>query len=809
MESRIMSSRAYLCPALILGLLGPFGCGEMFPGQVADGVSRLTIRNLGAMLSLVSADTACGFESPAVLANPVIEGEVGGLGKVTWRVEACRIRVNDAVVSTDCNGTVTTADGEFAITAEQTIVGRITGDPENPVAPNANDAAEIWIVETSPVEFRVETAISPNVLTMHDGSLSARITPKLAASESLGVCSVVTPIAAFTEVRYQESSVSVESPSLNFTVTVAGSNLWAQNGANAGTVNTIGGSIIVYGGEREVPGDDDGLDPDYDLAIFDGGYACTEDMAWPVSFDCDLTQALGEGAARLTMQTLAGVVSAAVADTACGFDSAMVLDAPDLTGSLGERGGSVTYRLNDCPLDFPEPTVISTDCNGVDTWIQGSAVVSGTMLIEGIRSGDPQEPIVPTSEVPAAITVNATLTDLTVGTSGGDQSLTVSSGDLSGTLRPRMALDVVTGACSKQTPNAELSSVRWTDADLRLNNGSTTFDLEVSDSTLRAVNGRVGREENHLEGVMTVDGVEIMMVSLGLDPSFDPVAFGDGYLCDADLIEPTVAGECDFSMTLAAGAARLLIKNFGWVVKATDGNPGCGFSSIDGIVPAGVSGDEGDLVEAVWTIDACTIGSDEPFLIDVDCLGYATWLHGSFTVSAAKIVTGVLAIGYPPIQPQDRISARLEFFEVVFDEFAVVGYAEGSDDPAAHMVIHSATLSGVNEPVTAEAADTPGAYFVAVPIAKFENVRIVNADVTLHVDGKQFNLTIDGSDIDAFTGTYNGRSNDFDGTITVEGKDHHAPVDPRDPRLDPEFDQRAFNESYACYDNLGALVPWE
>ena len=45
------------------------GCLErLFPDAVAEGVSRLTVRQAGTILSAINADTNCGFASEGVIA---------------------------------------------------------------------------------------------------------------------------------------------------------------------------------------------------------------------------------------------------------------------------------------------------------------------------------------------------------------------------------------------------------------------------------------------------------------------------------------------------------------------------------------------------------------------------------------------------------------------------------------------------------------------------------------------------------------------------------------------------------------------
>ena len=61
-------------------------------------------------------------------------------------------------------------------------------------------------------------------------------------------------------------------------------------------------------------------------------------------------------------------------------------------------------------MNFTTP-VTSTDCTGAETTISGRVVVSGTKTLEGIVSGDPNEPIVPTSWDPATINITSAVMD--------------------------------------------------------------------------------------------------------------------------------------------------------------------------------------------------------------------------------------------------------------------------------------------------------------------------------------------------------------------------------------------------------------
>ena len=83
-----------------------------------------------------------------------------------------------------------------------------------------------------------------------------------------------------------------------------------------------------------------------------------------------------------------------------------------------------------------------------DTIVVGRAYVSGTKTLTGYLTGDPAQPIVPTNRVPATIQISAETQGWSVQASDSDQYLTALTGQLSGTIQPRTALDSTKGVCS-------------------------------------------------------------------------------------------------------------------------------------------------------------------------------------------------------------------------------------------------------------------------------------------------------------------------------------------------------------------------
>src|SRR5262245_1592558 len=86
-------------------------CAECVPGRVSDGVSRLTMRNFGAIADALNRDTRCGFGNPALEAHVV--GSPGMPGEATWSVDQCELDFSAAPLPiTDCNDTLLTLSGK-------------------------------------------------------------------------------------------------------------------------------------------------------------------------------------------------------------------------------------------------------------------------------------------------------------------------------------------------------------------------------------------------------------------------------------------------------------------------------------------------------------------------------------------------------------------------------------------------------------------------------------------------------------------------------------------------------------------------
>lgn len=787
------------------------GCIQWFSGDVADGVGRLTVRSVAAIAVLANNDATCGFASDAVLLNPRIEGKAGGEGAAILTVSDCVIEVEDHVLSEDCDGVQTIVSGRLTISAERRVEGRLTGDTEMPVVPSHADAVTVTIERAALEQFVVKTSASDAFLAIKSGSLSATVSPRMALSASLGVCSVATSNTAFRNIRYQDAELHVSNAGMEFDVDVPSSDVSAQAGVGPLGENAIQGSVTVWDSNETVPGDGDGLDPEYDAASFAGSFSCTDDLRLPISSACDPTQMLGHNAARVSIRNFAVLAGELQADTRCGFSSQSAIDNIEMVGTVGRPDGQAIYRARECTIDFPVVTQVTEYCDGSTVSVKGRAkVVSGTMTVTGHLTGDPDQPIVPSSREPARIELVAEIDTWETFASTSDNSLLYRGGTIAGTLLPQMAVDTSLGACAITTTVATFQGIEMRGIDATLHAGTMAFDLHLDRSALSSVTGNRGDLENYLQGELYADGqhVAIPEDDTALDPAYDREAFFNLYACKENIYIPSSDAECDFDKSLATNASRLLVKTIGSIMGVADGDETCGYHAIDRMIPADFT-DHGDGTgTARWVIQDCVLGDATHMkLVDEDCKGKQTYFSGTATVTGTKTVTGELTAAYPPIQPLHRRAVRFDVQEIHLRDFAVIDYAAGSDAPQPYLVIHDAVMRGVLVPVTGEAIAHPRRYYIATPVLEFRGVELVSAAVTLHYGDGLFDFTLSQADLDAFNGEYQGSSNSLSGSIRFEGDRYDVPGNDYDPGLDPKYDAAAFAASYACKPNLLEPIP--
>lgn len=801
-----MSATLKRWPILILGALAAAsmaGCPSCAPQTVAEGVARLTVRNVGAMVSLVNANDQCGFASTAVLSAPTIDGAVGSEGTITYTVTDCEIDLGDeTTVSEDCTDGTVTASGKVTLSATRRIAGILTGNPASPVVPGGPDAATITITAATFDNFLVVNSKSDNRLTMIAGSISGVAKPRLAVAASSGACAVATPNVTFSDIVYGPSTVRVQTADNDFEADVTVSAIAAQNGINGAEENSISGTMTVFDSPQDVTGDGV-LDADYTAEDFTASYACTADLADPESFQCaDLTPRLADGAARLSIKMLGTVASLLDADTSCGFSSEAALGAATLDGTPG-GDGSLTIGVSGCELSFPTETLLDADCNGTQTRVMGTVTVTGTKVVSGRVTGNAENPIVPITDQPAVISLTVNFDDFMVGSTANENSLTGRGGMLMGTVSPVVYVGAETGVCSVSTPNAVIGDVEWMGGDLLLTTVSGSFALDVSASELSAANGNTTVGVNALSGTLTVDGTAYTIPGdgAGLDPEWTQATHDASWQCNDELADP-LSHSCAAALSgkLGGGAASLTMRTLGTVTSLINANSSCGFASpAVGGDPGFAGGDVGDDdVTATFYLapEGCTITLPADTVVATDCLGNTTAVGGTVVVRGTKSVTGFrTGDPYEPIVPTSFKPATFTL-NIAFTDFVVESSASTSS-----LRVQSGDLSGVVQPRVG-LDTTSGACSITTPNVSFSNVAWVNAQALVTSDGSTLPVLLQTSALAAQNGSDGTATNTLSGDIYADDVQLTGLSLP----LDPEFDQAAFDSTYTCTPNL-MMVP--
>jgi len=803
--------------ALLAAAVGLTGCQceKLFPEPVAMGAARLTVRNLGTLVSLAVADQRCGFASSQVQENAVYSGEVGREGTVTFKVESCVLDYGSLhLVATDCGGVETKVAGEVTFSGEQRIHGQITGNPENPVIPNAADAVEMEITAGFG-GFEVRSSDADNGLMIEGGEVRFKAKPHLGVSAELGVCAVATKDLSLEEIIYTNAVLWVDAGDGAFEVEVPTSDLNAQVGKWGDRENDVWGQITVWDTRVDVPTADDtaGLDDKYDRANFLAGFACTEDLALPLSYECgSLDEKIAVGAAQLTVASFGQIVNAFDENTVCGFASDEQIDQQVVIGLMGRDGGSVRMEMNEpCTMNYPVESVLKTDCNNVRYLVKGQVSATGYKEVQGIRTGNRETPIVPTQTQPSEVEVTLTFQDFDLRRSDLPYSLLIKRGELSGLISVRLGKDTSLNACAIKSSAASLRDVRFRDAEVVLTYEGNQFAFTIDSTDLSAFNGRVADHENELTGTITIDGVETQVNPpdgpLPLDPNYDYETFLAADACKPDYQHVETDSDCSFYPTIGYASSRLAVSATAALALLVNGDSSCGFEDTISVLawPDEVVGDSGEMGSITWSVEGCAVGEPEPTVLKENCFGTRTYYSGAAVIDSTRTITGLRNTQYlvvASIIPSDHREVQIVLDQAELNGFQTYDLGTGDSVPPMRITFHDGTISGMVEPILGERASEPGSFDVPTPIAIISDVVVLNAAVTMEVMGMTLVFDINEARITAQNGIFEGEGNYIEGSMVIDG----VPVAIPHGVLDPEFDQNRFNQSYACADDLLATI---
>jgi hypothetical protein len=560
------------------------GCTDI-EAELISGAARLSVAHLGALASLMQADDNCGFSAPSVIDAVQTEGNLGERGgRATWTVSDCVMAFPEpTVVATDCNGNETVIQGSVTASGTFSLAGWLAA-PDNKEQPIVPDT---WQPATLNVSFDLDNLSVRSgldqYLTAQSGVLSGVVRPQTAIDTETGACSIATSNAEISDVSWTPGSeLIVNSGEFAIHVGVDGADLTATNGRLNGNENYLAGTLTIGGEDYAVPfGPNEPapniLVPDFSLDDHNNSFACEPGMQMPSSSDeCSFFKVIGEGAARLVVQTMGEATSFVNAEPNCGFGRGTGLIPGDIvTGSTAtpeqpaEGDQCNLFFTTDTLLeDYPEGCMMATDasdpptenCVGDQTfrngnlWVKADRVVGGSYVpapfgIHNINSNDHNEVHVIMREVNFE---DFSMWSLSADGEEGPGELVMHNGTGTGDVFPILA---GTGGDINQkqgpTPVAFLKGIQYS-GDVTLVAQGRTFKFTIDSMEVDAFNGRWvgdnnwndapiydygpmsvfssgGPYENFIDGSITIDGETIDMDMQGLVPGFDAATFKAGY----------------------------------------------------------------------------------------------------------------------------------------------------------------------------------------------------------------------------------------------------------------------------------------
>lgn len=789
-----------------------FTCGPPSPAAA----TRLVAGSAEAMavVARLAKSAPCGFDAVA----PIVQADEPGRSRSTKQIVDCRIDLGEGVeVGVACEGEPTIASGGLRVSGTMTSQGHIAAGGAE-VVPSTDDALTFDFTEVVFEGFAVSRGEARTIL---DGTATGSVQPRLARSKASGLCTVLTPMTR-VEHALEDTLVLVDGPDIHATGTIERAFTGATLGPWTPDPNTIEGQVTVAGETHEVLAP---IESAFDAEGFEQGWRCG-DASTAQPHVCDVATAMAEDIGRGGSALLATVGRLIEADVQCGFSTPSVVANVQVTGAVGSPSGQGVFTISACTLELSQPTVVATDCFGNETWVQGRVSVSGTKTVDGWITGDASEPVLPASRDGVRYDLVLDADGLTVRADAGaleGQQIELVRGTASGIFAPRVAIDEDVGACTILTPEVRVSDLDIA-ATVRTTREGRTLEANVDSAAIHATAGRFGPDdENRTFGSVTVDG-QVVAFEAPLDLGYDARRFVAGFSCREGMYIPFDDRDCDMRQVLAEVGARLLVQTIGTVTEIANGDDfDCAFGGDDVYdEPSNVQGALGQPGFLEWQIAGCRLRYGDGTLreYDRDCRDHAKMIQGAAVVDGRREIHGIrdeidvtFGSDVQYVHPTTPNATTVEYTAVRFTEFSTYQLAPGTTDPEHRIWIHSGALAGTVEPMTGpdDGSDDyfdRGDYDIPTPIARITGLAASAIDATILYEGKRFRVTIDGSAVDAFSGSWEGapgETNRLAGNVTIDGRTIELSTED----LDPDFDQAQLDASYVCTERLLETLPPE
>ena|GEM_PF-6194097 len=762
---------------------------QLFPEEVANGIARLSVNNMGNLLRALNHEstytleatdkrTECNFLSRDVTEKTTIFNDSKGQGRVQSNFDECvydfgtsGLKIN---IPSLCGHETATVYGKVVVSGHRIISGILTGNSREPVIPSGNDGIQFHFSKVQFTNFRVVSSTIDKAMTITSGSAAFDVAVHLAKSQEKGFCEIPLPNLTVSNIQYSpgagasETIVQVPGPFGVFSASIDRSLFSAQVGIHQGLANHLEGEITVWGKRVKVPGNDPGLNPSFSVNAYHESLTCTPDLAIPVEEGCPFEPDFAGWVSRLTVRNFGNILAAVTSANnqhvrpECRLGS---LDQPPTEEfPLDGNQAEIVWKFNDCEFEFK-------DHPGADkTSLNGKVRLSGERRVKGFHlKGNQKNPVIPGKGGVHFSFSHVEFDNYGARADDSPATLTMVNGAASFDAHIHFAKSKSLNVCSIYLINPTLNNIKYTkSSDLVIGTQLGDFHLTVQDSLINAQVNRHNGVENSLAGYITIFGKPVSILpNYKLDPWYKESDFDTLLAQTKDLMMP-LDHECEayefVEKKMADGVARLTINSFGRMLESITST-------------------------TANTREECQLGSGA--LTDraiIDHLNNSiTWrfddcefaLNGKVKVSGTRTIKGFLTGDKRnPIVPSPGSAVDFHFSKIDFDSY------RANYEPHTHLTIVSgAAAFDVSVPFGRNAST--GLCSVATPNLTFKNVRYLPGSKTkvslTHEDFGISNLELDieSSNFDARFGYGHSLQDDnmLKGSISILGRSFSIPTD--------------------------------
>lgn len=270
-----------------------------------------------------------------------------------------------------------------------------------------------------------------------------------------------------------------------------------------------------------------------------------------------------------------------------------------------------------------------------------------------------------------------------------------------------------------------------------------------------------------------------------------------------------------FPHDIANGVARLTVNNLSnllralnnegtYLLEASDKRPECNFRSLGVTDTTRIQGDQNGKGSVTRSFSECEFDfgrHGHKVEIDTLCGPQSATFFGKVRLSGTRTITGIVTKNSKvPVIPSGPEGIVFSFTQVDFSNYRV---ETSTIDKAMTMISGSASFDAT---VHLGQSIKNGLCEIPLPNLTLSKIRFSPSDSAAETivlapgPFRDFQVAIDGSDLNAQVGIYQDLSNGLSGTLKVFGKTYSVPDD--DAGLIPGFDAQTYEDSISCTPNL-------